>query len=368
VTKAALWSYFERRRIPTLAIGPGVTVPRRFSDPAAEHLATRQAAGLFDFSFMGCAEIAGVEACDYLDYLQTRNLAGLKPGRIAYTLLLHEDGSVLTDATVWNLGEGRFALFVSRREDLAHLARLATGYSATVVDRSTDHAVLALQGPEAGRILLECLAPEALPPVAYYGFASIALGHGHGWLARIGYSGESGYELIVPRDAAQALWERLVAAGKPFRLAECGFEAADTLRIEAGHLLFARELAAPVSPSELALERLVEPYGRKFHGGAALRKVPRKRLVGLLPYSRGSLTREQLTLVAGQPPPRLREGAAVVTSTCFSPIFHAYLALGFVGPGDHYPGTRVTLGEELYARVARLPFYDPAKLLARRAN
>jgi glycine cleavage system aminomethyltransferase T len=72
--------------------------------------------------------------------------------------------------------------------------------------------------------------------------------------------------------------------------------------------------------------------------------------------------------VAGQPPPRLREGTAVVTSACFSPILRAYLALGFIGPGDHYPGTRVTLGEELYARVARLPFYDPAKLLARRAD
>jgi len=368
VTKAALWSYFERRRVPTLTVGLGVTVPQRFSDPAAEHLATRQAAGLFDFSFMGCAEIAGVEAGDYLDYLQTRNLAGLKPGRIAYTLLLHEDGSVLSDATVWNLGEGQFALFVGRREDLAHLARLATGYSATVVDRSTDHAVLALQGPEAGRILRECLAPEPLPLVAYYGFASIALGRGHGWLARIGYSGESGYELIVPPDAAQALWERLVAAGKPFGLAECGFEAADTLRIEAGHLLFARELAARVSPSELALERLVEPYGRKFHGGAAQRKVPRHRLVGLLPYSRGRLTREQLMPAAGQPLPYLREGTAVVTSACFSPILDAYLALGFTGLGDHYPGTRVTLGEELYARVARLPFYDPAKVLARRAG
>jgi len=368
VTKAALWRYFERRRIPTLALGPGVTTPRRFIDPAAEHLATRNAAGLFDFSFMGCAEIAGVGAGDYLDYLQTRNLAGLKPGRIAYTLLLHEDGSVLTDATIWNLGEGRFALFVGRREDLAHIARLATGYSATVVDRSTAHAVLALQGPQAGRILLECLAPEALQPVAYYGFASIALGGGHGWLARIGYSGESGYELIVPPDAAQTLWERLVAAGKPFGLAECGFEAADTLRIEAGHLLFARELAAPVSPAELGLERLVEPYGRRFHGGAAPRMAPGKRLVGLLPYSRGRLTREQLMPVAGQPPPRLREGTAVVTSACFSPILHAFLALGFVGPGDHYPGTGVTLGEDLHARVARLPFYDPAKVLARRAG
>lgn len=368
MSKSGLQRYFESRRVPPAALGPGVTAPREFTDPAGEHLATRNAAGLFDFSFMGCAEIAGVEACDYLDYLQTRNLAGLKPGRIAYTLLLHEDGSVLTDATVWNLGEGRFALFVGGREDLAHIARLATGYSATVVDRSTDHAVLALQGPEAGRILRECLAPEPLPLVGYYGFASIALGRGHGWLARIGYSGESGYELIVPPDAAQALWERLVAAGTPFGLAECGFEAADALRIEAGHLLFARELAAPVAPSELALERLVEPYGRKFHGGAALGKVPGKRLVGLLPYSRGRLTREQLMPVAGQPPPRLREGTAVVTSACFSPILHAYLALGFVGPGDHFPGTRVTLGEELYARVARLPFYDPAKLLARRAG
>lgn len=368
MTKAALQSYFEWRRVPTLAIGPGVTVPQRFADPTAEHLATRQAAGLFDFSFMGCAEITGVEAGDYLDYLQTRNLAGLIPGRIAYTLLLREDGSVLSDATVWNLGGGRFALFVGRREDLAHIARLATGYSATVVDRSTDHAVIALQGLEARRILRECLAPEALPPVAYYGFASIALGCGHGWLARIGYSGESGFELIVPRDAARAWWERLVAAGKPFGLAECGFEAADTLRIEAGHLLFARELAAPVSPSELALERLVEPYGRKFHGGAALRKVPGKRLVGLLPYSRGRLTLEQLMPAAGPPPSRLREGTAVVTSACFSPMLHAFVALGLVSPGDHFPGTRVTLGEELYARVARLPFYDPAKLLARRAG
>jgi glycine cleavage system aminomethyltransferase T len=71
---------------------------------------------------------------------------------------------------------------------------------------------------------------------------------------------------------------------------------------------------------------------------------------------------------AGQLPPRLREGTAVVTSACFSPVLDAYLALGFVGPGDHYPGTRVTLGEELYARVARLPFYDPAKRLARSAG
>jgi glycine cleavage system aminomethyltransferase T len=85
VSQSGLQRYFESRRVPAAALGPGVTAPQRFIDPAAEHLATRNAAGLFDFSFMGCVEIAGEQAGDYLDYLQTRNLAGLKPGRIAYT-------------------------------------------------------------------------------------------------------------------------------------------------------------------------------------------------------------------------------------------------------------------------------------------
>lgn len=372
MTKAALWSYFERRRVPALAIGPGVTVPQRFSDPAAEHLATRQAAGLFDFSFMGCAEIAGVEACDYLDYLQTRNLAGLKPGRIAYTLLLHEDGSVLSDATVWNLGEGRYALFVGRREELAHIARLATGYSATVVDRSNDHAVLALQGPAAGRILQECLAPDALPPVAYYGFASIALGRGHGWLARIGYSGEFGYELVVPRDAARALWERLVAAGTPFGLAECGFEATDSLRIEAGHLLFSRELALPAYPAELGLTRLTEVYRGQFHGSggllAARRTSPRFCLVGLLPAARSATglgTLQHIADIRGYP---IGAGTGLLTSAAYSPAFSRILGLGYVSPADRYPGTRVTLAGGIPAWVARRPFYDPAKVLPRRAS
>jgi aminomethyltransferase len=343
-----------------------VIVPQRFTDPAAEHLATRRAAGLFDFSFMGCVEIAGNRAYDCLDHLQTRNLAALEPGRIAYTLLLREDGSVLNDATVWNLGAGRYALFTGRPADLAHVERLAAGYAVSITDRSSDHAVLALQGPEAGRILRECLAPEALPEVPYYGFASVEFHGTHCWLARMGYSGAGGYELIVSPDTAVALWKGLAAAGGPWGLAECGFEAADTLRIEAGHLLFARELATPVLPSEVGLARLVEPYGRNFCGASTLTRAPRRRLVGLLPYSRSSLTRERLSSVVGAAPAQVRAGTAVMTSACYSPTFEDYLALGYVDPDDRYPGTVVTLGGGLSARVARLPFYDPAKFLARR--
>lgn len=366
MTAAPLRHHFDQRRVPVYSPVPGVAVPKRFTDPAAEHLATRRAAGLFDFSFMGCAEIAGEQAFDCLDHLQTRNLAALGPGGIAYTLLLREDGSVLNDATVWNLGENRYALFTGRPDDLAHVERLAAPYSVSVTGRSGDHAVLALQGPGAGRILRECLAPEVLPELPYYGFASIASRRSPCWLARIGYSGAGGYELIASPDAAVGWWERIVAVGKPHGLAECGFEAADTLRIEAGHLLFAHELAGPVMPSELGLQRLVESYGRDFCGAAACTRASRRRLVGLLPYSHDGLTREQLMAAVGAAPIQLRAGTAILTSACYSPIFEKYLALGYVDAEDRYPGTVVSLNEKMSARVARLPFYDPAKFLARR--
>lgn len=367
MTTGPLRRYFERRRLSAFAIGTGATVPRRFTDPENEYLATRRAAGLFDFSFMACAEIAGERAFDCLDRLQTRNLAGLEAGRIAYTLLLREDGSVLNDATVWNLGENRYALFTGRRDDLAHVRRVATSCSASVADRSADHAVLAIQGPAAGGVLRACLAPLPLPDLPYYGFASIAFRRRHCWLARIGYSGAGGYELIAPPDMAVALWELIVGAGARFGIAECGFDAADTLRIEAGHLLFTRELAAPVWPSELGLERLVEPHGRSFHGDAGLHQPPRRRLVGLLPFSRGGVARDQLLSAAGEAPQRMEEGAGRLTSACFSPLLDHYLALGFVCRCDRYPGTVVALGGGIKARVARLPFFDPAKRQARGA-
>lgn len=368
MTGSPLRLHFERRRIPTCSLGAGAVVPQWFTDPAAEHLATRRAAGLFDFSFMGCVEIAGEQAYDCLDFLQTRNLTALRAGRIAYTLLLREDGSVLNDATVWNLGENRLALFTGRPDDLAHIERLAAGYSVSVTDRSTDHAVLAVQGPNAAGILQACLAPGSLPDLPYYGFASIGFRRTHCWLARIGYSGAGGYELIASPDAAVALWERLVVAGKPYGLAECGFEAADTLRIEAGHLLFARELATPVMPSELGLQRLVEPYGRDFCGATAKDQTLHRRLVGLLPYSRSVMSRERLMSAIGVAPARLHAGTAAMTSACYAPTLQEYVALGFVAPDDCYPGTIVKVGGGMLARVARLPFYDPAKVLARRTG
>jgi aminomethyltransferase len=184
------------------------------------------------------------------------------------------------------------------------------------------------------------------------------------WLARIGYSGETGYELVIDDAAAPALWEALRAAGERDGLLECGFAAINTLRIEAGHMLFTHELAAPATPAELGLTRLIDTCRTNFLGARTWRslrgRVPPRRLVGLLP--------SRSVTVDAALPTHPAAGSAVVTSACRSPLFERELALGFVPAADAYPGSVVRLTCGARAQVARLPFYDPARRLPRLAR
>jgi aminomethyltransferase len=355
---------FLRTRCPAaLTVAPGISTPRYFSDPRDEHLATRRSAGLFDFSFMCCAEITGLASTAFLHALQTRALDGLQAGSIAYTLLLRDDGTVLNDATVWRLANEHYWLFVGRRGDFAQIADSAREFNVTVTDISRQLAVIALQGPASRRIIGRCFAgqPVALP---YYGFARLKFADGDCWLARIGYSGETGYEFVLADAAAEALWRALCAAGDESGLLECGFDALDSLRIEAGHLLFTRELAAPATPMELGLTRLVDFHAHDFRGAPAVRsrrwRPLQRRLAGLLPANHSAL----LTSL----PEHLAPGTGTLTSVCWSPVFERIIGIGFVNAEDAYPGTTVTLHDGTRARVARLPFYDPARYLPRQTR
>jgi glycine cleavage system T protein (aminomethyltransferase) len=322
-----------------------------YTDAREEHLATRRSCGLFDFSFMGHFEIAGANARAFLDRLQTRSLAALAPGRLAYTLLLRPDGTVFIDATVWCLAPDRYWLFTGRRSDFRFVAEAVREKGVAVRDRSGEHAVLAVQGPDSSRMLERHLG--APPGIAYFGFREAKLVGTPVTIGRLGYSGELGYELIVPAHAAPALWRRLAADAR-----ECGFDAANSLRIESGYILFTNELARPANPFELGLRRLVSFDGRAFTGSETLRALrwrePDRRLVGLAgfkrrdPSSLGGLFR------------------AEVTSRVASPSFGGELALGFAPAEAVAPGTVVAMcGSEL-ARVCRLPFFDPGRVLPRR--
>ena len=285
-----------------------------------EHVATRRSAGLFNFSFMGLYEF---DDKSQLQTLQTRNVDALVPGQIAYTLLLKEDGAVLIDATVWRLDERRFWLFAGKR------AR----YGGR--DRSGEYAILALQGPASGRILARVIGAQALSALKYFRFIHTPL-----IVGRIGYSGELGYELLVPAVDSAAFGRRLLDAGRSEDLRDCTWAAANSLRIEAGYVLFDREVDGRANPRELGLERLA--MGRTF--------PMTRRLVGL----------EILAEADGDNYP-----LAQLTSECFSPTLRKQIALGFVAPSIA-DGAHVRAGAWL-ARVVRLPFYDPERRRPRAA-
>ena len=321
-----------------------------YTDAAEEHLATRRACGLFDFSFMGHFEVAGAGARAFLDRLQTRNLSALAPGRIAYTLLLRPDGTVFIDATVWCLARDRYWLFTGRRSDFAFVAEAAGEAGVALSDLSGANAVLAIQGPESARVLGRHLG--APPELAYFGFREARLGGVPVTIGRLGYSGELGYELIVPTGAAGTLWRELATDAR-----ECGFDAANSLRIESGYILFTNELARPVDPFELGLERLVSFDGRAFTGSEALRarrwRAPDRRLVGL-----DGFARRNFSLLRDLP-------RAEVTSRVRSPTFGCELALGFVPAEAAASGDLVSISDTEVGRISRLPFYDPGRVLPR---
>jgi aminomethyltransferase len=277
--------------------------------PREQHLATRRAAGLFDFSFMGLHEFPDAAS---LQPFQSRNLADLKPNRIAYTLLLKDDGAVLIDATVWRLDDGRFWLFAGRRAP----------YGGR--DRSGEYAILALQGPESGKILSKILGTEPVRDLRYFHFIET----GAMVVGRIGFSGELGYELLVPEENKGTLRATLLQAGA----AECSFEAANSLRIESGYVLFDREVDGRANPRELGLERLAP--GRSFD-------VARK-LVGV-------------EIVEGRASGELP--MARVTSQCDSPTLGKGIALAFA-PANFRAGDFVRLDNDYLGREVPLPFYD----------
>jgi len=283
-----------------------------------EHLATRRAAGLFDFSFMGLYEFQGRSE---LQSLQTRNLDALGPGQVAYTLLLKDDGAVLIDATVWYLDAERFWLFTGRR----------SAYGGQ--DRSGEYAILALQGPASGRILAKLIGADTVRGLHYFHFMQ----KDNLIVARLGFSGELGYELLVRASDAPALRQKVLDAGRGDGLRECGWAAADSLRIEAGYVLFDREIDGRANPRELGLERLVDDKSMKFEVTRAL--------VGVEIFD--SPARADLPL-------------AQVTSECVSPTLGKTIGLAFAAP-DCTAGSTVRLADGRTGRVASLPFYDPER-------
>ncbi len=322
----------------------------------AEHLHCREQAALFDVSHMGQALLTGWNAAAALEQLVPGDIAGLRPGRQRYTLLLNEAGGIRDDMMVARLAEDRLFLVVnaSRREgDLAHLATsLPSGPRLTEIE---DRALLALQGPKAAAALAR-LCPVA-PGLPFLGIAE-TLVDGHPCLvSRSGYTGEDGFEISVPVEHAEALAGRLLDQPE---VAPAGLGARDSLRLEAGLCLSGNDIDELTTPIEAGLGWVIGKRRRTawdFPGAAAIRDqvehgFPRLR-VGIRPEGR-AIARAGNDIVADD-----GTAAGTVTSGGFSPSLSAPIAMGYVRRDLAAPGKSVHLmirGKPLPATVAALPF------------
>lgn len=343
----------------------GWEMPLQFAGLVAEHQAVRQTAGLFDISHMGVLRLEGANPKDALQALVPTDLHRIGPGQACYTVLLNANGGILDDLIVYELGDEELLLVINAAcaaSDTTWLGQHLEPTGLLISDAKGDGLLLALQGPEATR-QLEALCRED-------GAADLRdlPRFGHRWLeisgltpeptrllaARTGYTGEDGFELLLPREAGRALWSTLLKKG----VQPCGLGARDSLRLEAAMHLYGQDMDQNTSPLEAGLGWLVHlEMPKPFIGRDALeREVERgseRRLVGLRLEGRAIPRHGYAIFHDGQP-------VGTITSGGWSPTLEAGIGLGYVSRSLARTGTALSVeirGKHQPATVVKRPFY-----------
>lgn len=335
----------------------GWDMPLHYGSQIEEHHQVRRDAGMFDVSHMTVVDVTGAEARAWLQYLLANDVARLEaPGRALYSAMLNPAGGVLDDLIVYRLDDG-YRLVVNaatRAKDLAWMRQQAADFTVTITERD-DLAMLAIQGPRARDLCASVVSDsravliDQLEP--FHG-----LPDGQWFLARTGYTGEDGLEIMLPAAQAPALWQALLDAGcKP-----CGLGARDTLRLEAGLNLYGADIDEQTSPlaANMAWTIAWEPAQRDFIGRQALeaqrQAADQPKQVGLLLNERAVLRSGQAVIVDGI-------GEGQITSGSFSPTLGCSIALARV-PRATAGSARVEIrGKSLPVRVIRPGFVRNGK-------
>ena len=333
----------------------GWEMPLHYGSQIEEHHAVRRDAGMFDVSHMGVVDLTGDRVREFLTSLLANDVGRLKiPGKALYSCMLLPSGGVIDDLIVYFMSDTWFRVVVNagtRDKDLAWMRRHAEPFAVAVAERS-DLAMIAIQGPNAREKTLPLLAPAqrvaARELAPFFGATFDAW-----FIARTGYTGEDGFEVMLPAIDAARTWNALRAQG----VQAAGLGARDTLRLEAGMNLYGNDMDENHHPLESGLAWTVafEPGGRDFIGRQALetlRRTPGDQLVGLLLEERGVLRSHQKIVPAGE-----------VTSGTFSPTLNRSIALARV-PSTTAAGVQVEIRGKLHsASIVKTPFVRHGKAL-----
>jgi len=339
----------------------GWDMPVNYGSQIDEHHAVRRDAGMFDVSHMTVVDLEGPRVREFLQRLLANDVAKLKErGKALYSCMLDDEAGIIDDLIVYFMRDDWFRMVVNAAthdKDLAWITKQAAPFGVKLSER--DLAMLAVQGPKAREKAASVLPPALREPALALKPFSAADGEGL-FVARTGYTGEDGFEIMIPVAEAAAYWKRLMAAG----VAPCGLGARDTLRLEAAMNLYGSDMDETTTPLESGLGWTIawEPGERDFIGRKALTAQrdagPKRKFVGLVLEDKGVLRGHQKVLADGA-------GDGEITSGTFSPTLERSIALARVpvATGDE---VQVDIrGRLCKARVVKPPFVRNGKALVK---
>lgn len=340
----------------------GWAMPVQYSSILQEHKAVRQNVGLFDVSHMGRFWIRGGDVWSFLDSLTTRRVAGIEHGKIRYSLMCKEDGCILDDVLVYNLGtEAAPAAFMvvnasNRSKIWDWLKANNPPSSLSFSDITLDTAMIAIQGPKANSLASKLFSYD-IGSLGYYTGTEHKFGGSSIIISRTGYTGEDGCEVIVPKAIALGVWESLLSEGSGVGTTAVGLGARDTLRLEAAMPLYGHELSEQINAADTNLSFAIALKNRSFVGSKAIQErsqsPSRTQRVGIKVDGKRPVREHSSILVNGT-------ACGETTSGTISPTLGYPIAMGYLPVSFANVGQRVQIdvrGSLVDAEVVQLPFY-----------
>lgn len=338
----------------------GYLMPIQYAGIVAEHRRVRTTVGVFDVSHMGEFFFEGPDAEKFLNLITINDVSKLEIGQVQYSAFCYPDGGIVDDLLVYRFVD-HFMMVVNaanlvkdRNWVLEHLPASGVRFA----DRSDEFSLLAIQGPQS-RALLQKITPVNLENLAYYHVTEGEVADVPAVIARTGYTGELGYEVMVANAYAVRLWEAIFAAGKPFQVEPIGLGARDTLRLEMKYCLYGNDIDQNTNPLEAGLGWITKLNKGDFIGREAILKVKeqgvKRKLIGFTVQGKG---------IPRHGSPILHKGEAVgsTTSGNYSPMLDCGIGLGYVPMQWSDIGTELELdlrGRILPIRIVKTPFYQP---------
>lgn len=261
----------------------GFDMPIQYAGIVEEHQAVRNACGVFDVSHMGEVEVTGSEAEKFVNHIFTNNVSDTPAGQCFYGMMLHPDGGTVDDLLVYKRGDSDYLLVINASnidKDVAWITSHAAGFDVNIDHQSDRLGELAIQGPDAEKVMTGTLGIEC-SDLKFYTFKDMEYNGSPITVSRTGYTGEDGFEVYASHDVIRRLWDKLIAAG----IAPCGLGCRDTLRFEVGLPLYGDELADDITPLEASLGMFVKLDKPEFIGKDAIAaqkaEGPKRKIVGI---------------------------------------------------------------------------------------